>query len=200
MLDQIDELAGIEAGDPIDALRRSRSLRREQLQALHVALFSPVEDTEFSPTERALVAAFATRLTAPDKTAKAYAIAAISLDPTGTAAVVAEAEDVATSGPYGNYVEKDLVAKGTDGPRYVPSEAFTEVVGKRLAAAFEYAHLLTYRPRESDANAIDRLLEAGWDTIGIVTLTEFIAALALQQRVVAGLRVLKTTMSDEVAK
>ena len=73
---------------------------------------------------------------------------------------------------------------------YEPSAAARDLLGERIAIALAHAHLLTYRPRESDAAALDLLLDAGWSVDGIVTLSQLVSFLAFQQRVAAGLRVL----------
>jgi uncharacterized protein YciW len=64
-------------------------------------------------------------------------------------------------------------------------------VDPRLAAALAHAHLVTYRLRETDGGSHDLLLAAGWSIDAIVTLSQVIAFLAFQQRVVAALTVLK---------
>lgn len=60
----------------------------------------------------------------------------------------------------------------------------------RLAAALEWAHLLTLDPRRGDRAALQRLHEAGLADAAIVALAQLVAFLSYQTRVVAGLRVL----------
>lgn len=199
MTDQIDVLADIAEGSALDELRRRRPVTREQLQASYDALFSPVDDSDFPVAERALVAAFATRLTADDETAAAYADAAAATGFALAEVVLAEAEAAAVSGPYGDFVESGLHAENADGLRYEPSEAIRDAVGTRLAAALEHTHLLTFRPREAHDAALDRLLAAGWSVDGVVTLSQLVSFLAFQQRVAAGLRVLSASSQKEVA-
>ena len=95
----------------------------------------------------------------------------------------------------GDYAETGLQAENTDGLRFRASDAARERLGERLTAAIEHAHLLVYRPREASGDAIQALLDAGWSADGIVTLSQLIAFLSFQQRVVSGLRVL----SEEIA-
>jgi CMD domain protein len=163
---------------------------RTQLQASNDALFTPLDDTEFSVAERLLVAAFATRLTGEDATAARYGDLARAADAERAAVVSAEAAAVATAGPFGLYPEAGLSAESADGPRYTPDAEVVDVLGPRLAAALAHTQLLVSRPRESSAAALDRLLEAGWSPDGIVTLSQLVAFLAFQQRVAVGLRVL----------
>lgn len=188
--DTVDRIAGVVPADPIDALRRRRPVTREQLQASHDALFTPVDDSEFAVAERLLVAAFATRATADDETAALYARLAREADAERSAVVLAEASAAATAGPFGSYAEAGLQDENTDGRRYEPSIAARDAVGERLAAALAHAHLLTARPREAGSEALDRLIDAGWSIDGIVTLSQLVSFLAFQQRVAAGLRVL----------
>ena len=63
-------------------------------------------------------------------------------------------------------------------------------LGSRLAAAFEHMHLLVFHPRDADPVALHALLDAGWSTTDIVTLSQIAAFLSFQIRVVAGLRIL----------
>ena len=63
-------------------------------------------------------------------------------------------------------------------------------LGPRLAAAFEHVHLLVFHPRDATPVALQALLDAGWSTTGIVTLSKIVAFLSFQIRVVAGLRTL----------
>ncbi|WP_203581682.1 CMD domain protein [Microbacterium hibisci] len=192
-IDVVDELVGVRAGDALDALRRRRPVTREQLQASYDALFAPVDDTAFPLTERLLVAAFATRSTADDATARFYADAAHAADAERAAIVLAEASATATAGPFGAYREEGLRAESTDGRRFEPGTCAREALGARLTAALAHAHLLTFRPREADGADQARLLEAGWSPDGIVTLSQLVSFLAFQQRVATGLRAIAAT-------
>ena len=64
------------------------------------------------------------------------------------------------------------------------------MLGRRLAAAFDHTHLLVFHPRDAAPTALQALLDAGWSTTGIVTLSQIVAFLSFQIRVVAGLRAL----------
>lgn len=193
--DIIDRLVGVAPGSRIDVLRRRRPETREQSQASYDALFSPVDDTEVSAAERRLVAAFVTGLAADEATAQYYAAQASAADEQRAAIVIEQATAASTSGPFGHYAESGLQEENTDGLRFRASDSVREALGARLAAALEHAHLLVYRPRESGGPALQALLDAGWSIDGIVTLSQLIAFLSFQQRVISGLRVL----SEEVA-
>ncbi|EQM76545.1 CMD domain protein [Microbacterium maritypicum] len=181
----------VEVTPELDALRRRRPVTREQLQASFDALFRPVTVEHVSQAERELVAAFATGLAgADDATAVFYAARAQDADPQTASVVLAEAAGAAVSGPFGAYTELGLQEENTEGKRYVPSGAVVAVIGERLAAALAHTHLLVFRPREASGADLGRLLDAGWSTDGIVTLSQLVSFLAFQQRVVTGLRVL----------
>ncbi|MFK3678479.1 CMD domain protein [Microbacterium sp. NPDC090218] len=187
--DIVDRIAGVTP--ELDALRRRRPVTREQLQASFDALFRPVTTEHVSQAERELVAAFATSLAgADDPTAAFYAARAQEIDPQRTAAVLAEAAGAAVRGPFGVYTELGLQDENSEGERYVPSDAVTAVIGERLAVALAQTHLLVFRPREASGADLGRLLDGGWSTDGIVTLSQLVSFLAFQQRVVTGLRVL----------
>lgn len=194
MTDIVDDLVGITPGSAVAALRERRPETKGQIQASYDALFSPVDDAELPLGERLLLAAFATALGGPDATADHFAALAREADAERSALVLAEAEKARTSGPYGAYTEAGLQHENTVGPVY-RADAVRDAAGIRLAAALEHVHLLTFRPREASAAALDALFAAGWSTDGIVTLSQLISFLAFLQRVVAGLRVL----AEEVA-
>lgn len=188
--DIVDQIVGVTP--ELDALRRRRPVTREQLQASFDALFAPVSTEEVSQAERELIAAFATRLAGDDDaTGPFYADRALAVDPQRGAVVIAEAVDAAVTGPFGSYTEVGLQAENTEGERYTPSAEVSGALGERLAAALVHTHLLVFRPRESSADDIQRLVDAGWSADGIVTLSQLVSFLAFQQRVVTGLTALQ---------
>jgi CMD domain protein len=65
-------------------------------------------------------------------------------------------------------------------------------LGARLTTALDHAHLLIFHPRDAAPASLQALLDAGWSTTDIVTLSQIIAFLSFQIRVAAGLRVLAT--------
>jgi len=62
------------------------------------------------------------------------------------------------------------------------------VLGPRLSAAFEHAHMLVLHPRDAAPPSLQELLNAGWSTTDIVTLSQLVSFLSFQIRVVAGLK------------
>ncbi|MCR2825501.1 CMD domain protein [Microbacterium sp. zg.Y909] len=193
--DVIDELAAVAPGSALDALRRQRPVTRQQAQESFAALFVPRDDTEVSLADRLLIAAFATRLTGDDATAAFYRAHATETDPDRAAVVADAAAGAAAPGPFGRYREPGLQPESTDGLRWQAPADVRAAVGDRLATALEHTHLLVVRPREADAAALAALTDAGWSVDAVVTLSQLVAFLAFQQRVVTGLR----TIAEEAA-
>jgi uncharacterized protein YciW len=69
----------------------------------------------------------------------------------------------------------------------------------RLDAALVHAHLLVFRPRDASSAALQALLNAGWSTDDIVTLSQLVAFLSFQIRVVTGLSALAAADTQSVA-
>jgi CMD domain protein len=86
------------------------------------------------------------------------------------------------------------------GPIYRVSDGGRRALGARLAAALEHAHLLVFRPRDAAPAAMQALLDAGWPTTAIVTLSQLVAFLSFQVRSVAGLRTLGASLGRAAAK
>ncbi|WP_433438129.1 CMD domain protein [Nonomuraea sp. CA-141351] len=185
--DVIDHLVGIQPGSSLDRLRGRRPATREHAQRSYDALFSPETEEEVTLVERDAVAAFVAGLHHDPAVAGFYTQRLAELSPGLLEIVESEVSAGVTTGPYGVYPgEGPLSAESDEGLRYRarrPAE-----LGVRLAAAFEHAHLLVFRPREAGPQALDALARAGWSTTGIVTLSQLVAFLTFQIRVVAGLR------------
>ena len=116
------------------------------------------------------------------------------------AAVKTEIEKGAARGPYGRYPAGPLSAEDSNGPVYVVSDFSRAVLGAKLSAGLEHAHLLVYRPREASPDALQTLLDAGWSTTGIVTLSQIVAFLSFQIRVVAGLSALSAAGEGSLSR
>jgi CMD domain protein len=189
--DVIDTLAGIKPGSALDAIRNRRPDARNQAQASYRALFAPEIPGEVTATERFAVAAFVTGLHGGE-TAAFYAA---GLAASGASAELRRAIDTAIAaakgqGPYGSFPAGPLSRENTTGPTHRVAPETRPVLGPRLAAAFDHMHLLVFHPRDAAPAALQALLDAGWSTTDIVTLSQIAAFLSFQIRVVAGLRVL----------
>ena len=194
-IDIIDALAGIAPGSTLDTARRRRHDAREHAQGSFAALFVPDDTAEVSLAERAAVALFIARLHGQEAAIAFYgallretgrdlgAGAGEALEPL----IVAEAARASGEGPFGAF-RAENAPESTSGPEYrVSSVDAAYALGDRLAAALEHAHLLVLHPRDASREALGALLDAGWSTTGVVTLSQLISFLTFQLRVVHGL-------------
>ncbi len=189
--DVIDALVGIAPGSPLDAIRARRPQARLHAQATYRALFEPASPGSFTAPERFAVGAFVAGLHR-DAVIEGHLAARLAASgvPSAYREAVAAVAAAETHGPYGRYPAGPLSREDTAGPRYRADAATRRALGPRLAAALEHAHLLVFHPREAAPADLQALLDAGWSTTDIVTLSQLVAFLAFQIRVVAGLRVL----------
>jgi CMD domain protein len=190
--DIIDALAGITPGSPLDAIRARRPQARAHAQATYRALFAPEAPGHVTAQERFAVGAFVAGLHGAPSIAASYAA---RLAECGASAALKEAvagaiAEAKTSGPYGRYPAGPLSREDTVGPSYRAGAAIRRTLGPRLAAAFDHVHMLVFHPRDAAPAALQALLDAGWSTTDIVTLSQIVAFLSFQIRVVAGLRIL----------
>jgi CMD domain protein len=191
--DVIDTLAGIAAGSAIDKARRTRRpTAREQAQKSYDSLFRPTDYGDFGPLERFAVAVFVAGLHGQPAVKDFYAEQLRSSAATDAtrAAIDGEIAAARTKGPYGAYPRGPLSREDTAGPVHRIADKHREALGPRLAAAFEHVHMLVFHPRDADARSLQALIDAGWTTTEIVTLSQLVAFLSFQIRVVAGLTVL----------
>lgn len=197
--DVIDLLADIPEGSPLYALRTARPQTRDNAQRSYEALFEPVHEGDVSRTERFALAVFIAGLHGAGNVERFYqtALEEVARSASLVAAVKAEAEGGRTIGPYGHYPAGPLSAEDRTGLIFHVSEAGLSALGTKLSAALEHAHLLVYRPREASAEALQRLLDAGWTTTGVVTLSQIAAFLSFQIRVVAGLSALAAAGAEQ---
>ena len=190
--DVIDRLAGIKPGSALDAIRDRRPDARAQAQASYRALFAPDIPGEVSAIERFAVATFVTGLHGDAETVAFYAA---GLAASGASAELRRAIDAAIAaakgqGPYGSYPAGPLTREDSIGPTHRITAETRRALGPRLAAAFDHMHLLVFHPRDAAPAALQALLNAGWSTTAIVTLSQIAAFLSFQIRVVVGLRAL----------
>ena len=190
--DVIDALVGITPGSPLDAIRARRPEARAHAQATYRALFEPEAPGNISAQERFAVGSFVAGLHGATAIAASYAA---RLAESGAVPALKDAVDVAiaearTNGPYGRYPAGPLSREDTAGLSYRVGAAIRRELGPRLAAAFEHVHMLVFHPRDAAPAALQALLGAGWSTTDIVTLSQIVAFLSFQIRVVTGLRTL----------
>ena len=190
--DVIDLLVGVEKGSRLDAIRAQRLEARENAQKSYLALFAPKFPSDVTGSERYTVATFVAGLHGDAAILAFYrdGLARQNGQPDLRAAVEAEIAHGAAEGPYGRYPSGPLTAEDKAGPIYRISPANRPALGARLSAALEHAHLMIFRPRDASPAALQSLLDAGWSTTDIVTLSQLVAFLSFQIRVIVGLRAL----------
>lgn len=190
--DVIDRLTGIAPGSRLDAIRARRPQARANAERSYRELFEPETAGGLPIHERFAVAAFVASLHRGEPAARHYAnlLAEKTKGSALPAAVASAAESGAARGPYGRYPSPELRSEDRDGPVWTPSADEAAALGPRLAAALAHAHLLVYRPRDASPEALEALIAAGFSTTEIVTLSQIVAFLAFQIRVVEGLRLL----------
>ena len=192
MPDVIDTLAGIAPGSPLDAVRDQRPQARLHAQASYDSLFTPLSEADATRLERFAIACFVAGLHGRPEMETFYAsgLAAAGAPAALQAAIGAAVTAAKVEGPYGRFPKGPLSAEDKAGPVHRIAAPTRAVLGPRLAAAFEHAHMLVFHPRDSAPPYLQALLDAGWSTTGIVVLSQLVAFLSYQIRVVAGLRVL----------
>jgi CMD domain protein len=160
--DMINAILGADEGSAIAQLRARHPENAEQLQAYYDAIFNPVPESEatFSVAYRFLVA-----------------IRVASH--TGSEAVV------------GWYTDRAREAGVTDADLYPVLDLERQWDGDSvLDAAIRHADWLTIRPADASPEALQALKDAGLSPAGIVSLSQTIAFVSYQLRLIAGLRVL----------
>ncbi|MDM4763625.1 CMD domain protein [Galbitalea sp. SE-J8] len=198
MSDLIDDLAGIAPGSPLDVLRSRRPTARRDVQASYDALIADPRDLgRASAAERIAVAYWVAALSGAARLAEHYRGLLAGLDPDVLAAIDAALPAATTTGPVGSYPPGPLSVEDEAAPEWSAPAGIAAAGGPRLAAALEHAHLVTYRPRDASPDALQALLDAGWTTDGIVTLSQLIAFVHFQLRLVAGFTVLAAHAEED---
>jgi CMD domain protein len=196
--DIIDYLAGIAPGSSLDAIRTRRLQARENAQKSYLALFEPADFGDGASDERYAVAAFVAGVHG-EPTVAAFYLAKLADRPQLVAALKAEIERGKTKGPYGAFPAGPLSVEDATGLIYRVVTDRKPALGTRLTAALEHAHLLVFRPRDAAPAAMQALLDAGWSTNAIVTLSQLVAFLSFQVRSVVGLRTLGASLGQGAA-
>ena len=196
--DIIDHLAGIAPGSSLDLIRARRLQARDNAQKSYLALFEPAEFGDVPAADRHAVAAFVAGLHG-EPTVAGFYLAKLAGHAGLVEALKSEIERGKTRGPYGAFPAGPLSAEDTTGLIYRVADDRRRVLGAKLAAALEHTHLLVFRPRDASPAAMQALLDVGWSTNAIVTLSQLVAFLSFQVRSVAGLRTLGASFGQRAA-
>lgn len=197
--DVIDRLAGISPGSALDRVRSNRQAARDNAQLSYEALFAPASPGTVLIEERFAIAYFVAGLHRDEAIAAFYRDGLGHHDRPGLLGVIStEIRRGEATGPYGSYPPGPLSTEDKPGLVYSPDPTNRGVLG-RLAAALTHAHLLVFRPRDASPAALQALLNAGWSSDDIVSLSQLVAFLSFQIRVVTGLRALAASEQQAVA-
>lgn len=198
-LDVVDRLVGIAPGSTLDSVRRNRTQARDNAQLSYEALFAPKAAGTVLLEERFAVGYFVAGLHRDEAVAAFYRESLGHYDRPGLlGAISAEIRLGEAAGPYGTYPAGPLSGEDKAGLIYAPDPTNRAMLG-RLKAALAHAHLLVFRPRDASSAALQALLNAGWSTDDIMTLSQLVAFLSFQIRVVTGLRALAAADTQSVA-
>lgn len=192
--DVINHLAGIASGSRLDAMRDERAEAKENAQNGFIALFAPTTPGDVTETERFALAVFTSLLHRAQDIAGFYTQ---GLNDAGASAALVNAIREAASanpakGPYGAYPPGPLSKEDEKGPAYAVPPSVTEALGRRLAAALAHTFMLVFHPRDSKAEHIQALLDSGWSTDAVVTISQLVTFLAYQIRLVHGLKAMQS--------
>ncbi|MEX3505194.1 alkylhydroperoxidase domain protein [Corynebacterium sp. LK2510] len=178
MSDLINLLA--DASSEIAQLRLKRPEAAENAQVSFRALLEPAEPGDLPQSWRYAVAAFVAGISGSARGYEFYRELLAEEDDLGqdpeelARGVDAAVEKGASTGPY------------TSGGFVTFGDADLPGVPAQLAAALDFAHLLTFHPKDASPAAIGHLQEEGFSDDAIVSLAQLISFLAFQLRVVHG--------------
>ncbi|CAN5573740.1 CMD domain protein [soil metagenome] len=163
--DVIDRLMGLQPGSLLSDLRLQRPAVRQHSQGSFDALLEPADASALSRTEREMVALRVATLHA------CAPLVALHRERLSALGVAPAAMDAAVAGPAG------------------------EGLDARTAAMLVHADMLTLEPIAARPAHLEALAAAGLSAAAIVTLSQLIAFVAYQVRVVAGLALLEGSAS-----
>ncbi|MGF6210651.1 CMD domain protein [Comamonas sp. 4034] len=163
--DLIDQLVGLAPGSRTYAARHQREKVAAATQGSYNALFDPALP-DLTLTERLLVALYASRLTPAPELAAHYRERLQQAQADAALIQVAEADE--------------------------PQDA-QRLNQPRLAAILSFTRTLIEKPVEGDKAALLALPAAGISTPAVVALSQLIAFLSYQVRLVAGLKAMKAS-------
>jgi CMD domain protein len=197
--DVLDHALGVTAGDRLDAIRSARAATRANAQLSYDSIFHPVVGNGVSIAERLALAVVVSRWHGQTPLSTHYETEFTRADPSPRmiAALREIAEAGRTEGPYGLYREPGLAAESVEGPRFAVPDAARAVIGDEFGSLIEHVHLLTFRPREASADALQHLLDEGWTATDLVCVSQLVAFLSFQIRYAVGLAVLRTSMESK---
>jgi alkylhydroperoxidase domain protein/CMD domain protein len=164
--DVISGLAGIAPGSALAELRSQRPEATLHAQGSYAALFDPADPVGLSPVERFATALRVATIHAATEAAEHYLQ---RLTEAGSAPEIVAAAALEDAGA------------GSQSDPAVPA---------RLQAILAHADLLATRPVEATPDHLQTLADAGLATVEIVQLSQIVAFISFQVRVVVGLQLI----------
>jgi CMD domain protein len=160
--DVVNAILGADENSPIVALRNQKPTLVTELQDYYDAIFLPDPESAaaFPPADRFVVAVRVASFTGSSAVAEWYA-------------------DLATSAG----VESEAISRARDTTVEWDGDS-------SLDAAIRHADLLTTRPSDASPASLQALKDAGFSPAGIVSLSQTVAFVSYQLRLIAGLRAL----------
>lgn len=201
MTDIIDLLSGTTEVTAVAELRDLRPAAKENAQRSFTVLLEPADTSGFTTRERYAVATYVAGLHGHVRAVEFYSdLLDDETDAAEFSRAVRTAADLARrAGPYGEFREPGLAHRSKPGPS-ISNRDHADILGERLTAAFDVAHLLVLHPRDSRPEVLGRLSGTGWDADATVSLTQLISFLCFQLRVADGLTVLAGVGDRDVAE
>jgi CMD domain protein len=160
--DLLEDILGIAPGSPLAALRRRRPEAMRHSQGAYEELLRPSDPGGVSHAERA---ALALRVALREGEAALAAGYRAPLERAGARAEIEAAEDLSGGG--------------------------AAAAGERLAALLRHADLVALRPGACGQADIDRLAALGLSPRDVVAVTQLVAFVPYQVRLLAGLRAMQ---------
>jgi alkylhydroperoxidase domain protein/CMD domain protein len=164
--DVISSLAGVAPGSPLAELREQRPEATEHAQGSYAALFDPEDPIGLSSVERFATALRVATLHAATEAADHYRQRLIEAGASQEIVAAAALEDAGSASQ--------------------PDPA----VPARLQAILAHADLLGTRPVEATPDDLQALADAGLATVEIVQVSQLIAFISFQVRVIAALKLI----------
>lgn len=174
----IDLLA--ETPDDLAQLRRQRPDATANAERSFSALFEPEDPKDLPVAWRYGIGLFVAGISYQDRAAAFYAD--LLSDEASDDFIAGVKAAIARGASRGPYASGDFITFAELGAEHGFADAFI--------AALDFAHLLTFHPKDATPAAIGHLQESGLSDDAIVSLAQLISFLAFQLRVAHGLRVL----------
>jgi alkylhydroperoxidase domain protein/CMD domain protein len=171
--DIISTLAGVSPGSPAAELRAQRPEAMEHAQRSYTALFDPAERVGLSPIERFAIALRVAAIHAATEAADHYRQRLVGAGASPPIVAAAALEDAGA---------------GSQPDPEVPP---------RIQAILRHADLLSTHPVDASPDDLQALADAGLATVEIVVLSQIVAFVSFQVRVVVALQLIAGRVPEQ---